>query len=98
MIVVLEQFSNPCGVTNVVQGGLFLGKKPLEVGGFPLLQLENRYIGVKPKKRKCKYGYERISLVGLARMILRIGNSIPARKPISSRNFCDSYSVFMGFQ
>ena len=51
-----------------MQGGFFSGKNPLEVGGFPLLQLENRYIGVKPKKRKCKYGCEWTSLVGLVRI------------------------------
>ena len=39
----LERFSNSRGVTNVVQGGFFLRKKPLEVSGFALHQLENRY-------------------------------------------------------
>jgi hypothetical protein len=44
----LERFSNSRGVTNVVQGGFFLRKKPLEVSGFALHQLENRYRGTRP--------------------------------------------------
>jgi hypothetical protein len=39
----LERFSNVRGVTRIVQGGFFLRKKSLKVGGFPPHQLENRY-------------------------------------------------------
>jgi hypothetical protein len=41
----LERFSNSRKVTKVVQGGFFLRKKPLEVSGFVLHRLENRYTG-----------------------------------------------------
>jgi hypothetical protein len=49
------------------------------------------------QKRKGKFGYERISLIGLVGVTLRIANSIPAAAGIGSRNFADSYSVFMRF-
>jgi hypothetical protein len=39
----IERFSNFCGVTQCLQGGFFLKKKPLEDNGFPLHPLENRF-------------------------------------------------------
>jgi hypothetical protein len=40
---VLERFSNSREASGNVQGGFFLGKKPLIGCAFPLHQLENRY-------------------------------------------------------
>jgi hypothetical protein len=39
----LERFSNFREVSGNVQGGFFLGKKPLRGRALPLYQLENRY-------------------------------------------------------